>query len=201
MYLSALVPNPMAWLVKCLPESVPQFDLSDPVKVRAVLTDLLQKGMNHFQHDTLLKQDVNVVRVSSWLIAESMKGAPGIFEENDPELTKKLKETMAQSDSLIKLGLGGRAGLGGGSGVGRGSRGRDFAFSCYNCSRLIGNLARLCARFYMSDCLHLHQIDNQSGMRLVKFQTIQGKHLFRRNVFRKWCPYVMSKVKFLYFPS
>ena len=46
-----------------------------------------------------------------------MKDAPGIFEHNNVELRKKLKETMSQSDSLIKLGLGGRAHLGGRSGV------------------------------------------------------------------------------------
>ena len=85
----------------------PSFDLQNPDKVRAVLTDLLQKGIAHFQHGMLLKQDVNVARVSSWLLAESMKGAPGIFEHNDPELTKKLNETMSQSESLIKLGLRG----------------------------------------------------------------------------------------------
>ncbi len=35
-----------------------------------------------------------------------MKGASGIFEENDVELTKKLMETISQSDNLLKLGLG-----------------------------------------------------------------------------------------------
>ena len=76
--------------------------------------------MTHFQHGALIKQDVNIARVTSWLMAESMKGAPGIFVENDPELKKILKETMSQSDSLIKLSIGGRASHGGGSGGGGG---------------------------------------------------------------------------------
>ena len=59
--------------------------------------DLYHKGVTHFQHGALLKQDVNVARVSSWIVADSMKRAPGIFEDNDPELVKKLKETLSQS--------------------------------------------------------------------------------------------------------
>ena len=73
---------------------------------------MVQKGLTHFQHGTLLKQDVNVARVSSWLHAESMKSAPRICKENDVELTKKLKETISQSDSLLKLGQGGNLRLG-----------------------------------------------------------------------------------------
>ena len=123
--LSSLVANPMDWLANTPPGSSPQFDLSDPDKVRDVLMDLYQKGVTHFQHGSLLKQDVNVARVSSWLMAESMKGSPGIFEENDPELTKWLKETMSQSDALIKFGIGGRAsGQGGRSGGGGSRQGR-----------------------------------------------------------------------------
>ena len=71
--------------------------------------ELYQKGVVHFQHGSLLKQGINVARVSSWLVAESMKGAPGIFEDNDPKLVKKLKETLSQNDALLKLGIGGRA--------------------------------------------------------------------------------------------
>ena len=121
--LSPLVPDPLAWLGNMPPTSIPSFDLEDPTKVRAVLTDVLQKSLAHFQHGNLLMQDVNVARVSSWLHAESMKGAPGIFEENDVELTKKLKETISQSDNLLKLGLGGTACQGGRAGGGGGGQG------------------------------------------------------------------------------
>ena len=103
--LSPLVPDPLAWLGNMPPNSVPSFDLQDPQKVRDVLTDVLHKSLTHFQHGNLLMQDVNVARVSSWVHAESMKGTPGIFEENDLELTKMLKETISQSDNLLKLGL------------------------------------------------------------------------------------------------
>ena len=72
------------------PTSVLSFDLGDSNKVRAVLNDVLQKGPAHFQHGILLMQDVNVVRVSSWLHAESMNGAPGFFEENNVEQTVRL---------------------------------------------------------------------------------------------------------------
>ena len=60
-----------------------------------------------------------------------------------------------------------------------GCRGRDFAFSCYNCSRLIGNPAWLCARMYMFDCLRFKlniqvlRINAQS--QCVWFQQDRGK--------------------------
>ena len=80
--------------------------------MRAVLVDLYNQGVAHHQHSALLKQDVCVAKVTSWTVAESMKGAPGIFEDNDPEQTKKLKETLTQSDSLLKLGIGGSVYMG-----------------------------------------------------------------------------------------
>ena len=120
--LSALVPNPVEWLSKTPPGNCPHFDLSDPEKVRAVLMDLYNKGVSHHQHGALLKQDVCVAKVSSWVVADSMKGAPGIFEDNDPELVKKLKETLQQSDAQLKLGIGGGVHRGG-SGEGGGGRG------------------------------------------------------------------------------
>ena len=123
--LSSLVPNPVEWISKIPPGSCPHFDLSDLERVRAVLVDLYNQGVAHHQHSALLKQDVCVAKVTSWTVAESMKGAPGIFEDNDTELVKKLKETLQQSDSLLKLGIGGsvyRGGSGGGGGKGRGPR-------------------------------------------------------------------------------
>ena len=107
----------MQWLSKTPPDSFPQFDLSDLAKVRATLTDLYNKSVAHYQHGVLLKQDICAANATSWVVAESMKGTPGIFEENDEVLTKKLKETLQQSDSLLKLGIGGsvyRRGSGGG---------------------------------------------------------------------------------------
>ena len=59
--------------------------------------------MNHFQHDTLLKQDVNVVRVSSWLIAESMKGAPGILRKMTLNLQKSSKRLWPRA--IVSLSL------------------------------------------------------------------------------------------------
>ena len=94
MSLASLVPNPVDWISKTPPESCPHFDLSDLTKVRAVLVDYYNKSVTHYQHGALLKQDICAAKVSSWVVAESMKGAPGIFEDNDPELVKKLKETV-----------------------------------------------------------------------------------------------------------
>ena len=104
---AALVANPVHWLEKTPPSQVPSWDLTDLSRVRATLNDLFAKDVSHYQHGSLLKQDICVAQVSSWVAAESMRGAPGIFEENDEMLTKKLKETLAQSDSLLKLGIGG----------------------------------------------------------------------------------------------
>ena len=115
--LSSLAPNPVEWISKIPPASCPQFDLSDPERVRTVLVDFYNLAVAHHQHAALLKTDVCVAKVTSWTVAESMKGAPGIFEDNDTELVKKLKETLQQSDSLLKLGIGGsvyRRGSGGG---------------------------------------------------------------------------------------
>ena len=121
--LSSLVPNPVEWISKTPPGNCPHFDLSDPERVRAVLIDLDNKWVAHHQHGALLKQDVCVAKVSSWVVAESMKGVPGIFEDNDPELVKKLKETLQQSDALLKLGIGGGVHRGG-KGEVEGPRGR-----------------------------------------------------------------------------
>ena len=118
-----LVSNPVHWLEKTPPSEVPQWDLTDLNKVRATLTDLYNKDVALFQHGSLLKQDICVAQVSSWTVAESMKGTPGIFEQNDEELTKKLKETLTQSDSLLKLGIGGAVHRGG-HGGGRGGQGQ-----------------------------------------------------------------------------
>ena len=151
---ASLVPNPVQWLEKTPPESCPQFDLSDLSKVRATLTDLYYKSVTHYQHGSLLKQDICAAQVSSWVVAESMKGAPGIFEENDELLTKKLKETLQQSDSLLKLGIGGavhRGGQGGGRGAqgqgprkskggkGRGGKkGKDAShLRCFHCKKKV----------------------------------------------------------------
>ena len=99
-------------------------NVQDPQKVRAVLIDLLHKSLVHYNHGALLCQDVNVARVTSWVHAESFKGTPGIFDDNDAELTKKLKETITQSDQLLKLGLAGPSRQGGGGGGGhKGSQG------------------------------------------------------------------------------
>ena len=156
--LSALVPSPMDWLTNTPPGDCPQFDLSDPAKVRAVLMELYHKGVTHFQHGALFKQDVDVARVSSWVVAESIKGAHRIFEDNDPELVKKLKETLSQNDALLKLGicgrvLGSRGGAGGGGGgqarggrqgsnKGRGGKGaggsRDNShLRCFHCRQKV----------------------------------------------------------------
>ena len=120
---ASLVTNPVQWLEKTPPNQAPQWDLSDLSKVRATLTDLYYKDVSHYQHGSLLKQDICVAQVSSWVVAESMKGTPGIFEENDEMLTKKLKETLTQSDSLLKLGIGGAV-YRGGQGGGRGAQGQ-----------------------------------------------------------------------------
>ena len=117
-----LVSDPVHWLETTPPSQDPQWDLSDLSKVRATLTDLYKKDVAHFQHGSLLKQDVSVAQATSWTVAESMKGTSGIFEHNDEELTKKLKETVSQSDSLLKLGIGGAVHRGG-HGGGRGGQG------------------------------------------------------------------------------
>ena len=152
--LASLVADPVDFISKTPPESCPHFDLSDLSKVRAVLVDYYNRSVTHYQHGDLLKQDICAAKVSSWVVAESMKGAPGIFEHNDLELTKKLKETLSQSDSLLKLGIGGgvhKGGHGGGGGArgqgprrakGKGGRGgkkgKDPShLRCFHCKKKV----------------------------------------------------------------
>ena len=130
--LAPLVPEPASWLANIPPNSLPILDATDPAKVKGVLETLLNQSLTHYQLGALTCQDVNIARVSSWVTAESFKGTPGIFDRNDEELTKKLKETIMQNDSLLKLGLmgagrggGGRGGSGGGQGSGKGGKGKQ----------------------------------------------------------------------------
>ncbi len=99
---------------------MPIFNIVDPERIRGVLIDLLHQSLAHYTSGALPCQDVNVARESSWETAESFKGTPGIFDDNDEEMMKKLKETITQSDHLLKLGLAGPS-----RGRGWGSQGRS----------------------------------------------------------------------------
>ncbi len=105
---------------------------------------------------------VLVLRVTILVHAESFKGTPGIFDDNDAELT---------SDQLLKLGLagpssrggGGGGGHKGGQGSGKGGKGKggekgDEAKHCFHCHQKV-NISPV------SFPRNLHPFSSQGHMR------------------------------------